>query len=650
MRFPALLLLITGMFLDAATARGQTADFSASRVAMTELAGPWRFHASDDAAWASPGFDDSGWSLLKAGTPWSAQGYKGYSGVGWYRLRVVHTPQTGALGFYLLYEEESCQVFANGRLIGEIGGLPPDAHYVFALRTFFKIPADAVAADGSVEIAIRMWHSEGINPNGGGLLTVPMLGTAGRTAQWRQLELHDAFAREGARFAELYDNILTALAGLSLFVLRRKEREYLWWGLSQLCYAGIFAMSFYLYSRALPYFAFLWIYTVVYVMASYFELEFYAAFLRQGRDWLFWMAAAFLVICQVSNVLGVLEPGWGGARMMVSFSGMLSRVCIVGMLWRRSGKEHRDATILLVSNAVSAFFGVVFALDTIPFLAQIGWFNRFAGFLRVPIHWPFTVYGGNLIGDFIMFSVLVILVRRFARSRRDEERLEQELEAARAVQKVLIPNEVPSIAGFAVETVYQPAAQVGGDFFQIIPLAGGGALIAIGDVSGKGMPAAMTVSLLVGTLRTLAYYTQSPGEILSAMNRRMLARSQGGFTTCLVMRLDVDGTLRAANAGHIAPYLDGREVEIENGLPLGLAETAEYRETTIRMHEEDRLTLLTDGVVEARNAQGELLGFERTRELSRRPAEDVAKAAQSFGQEDDITVLSLCMACSREAA
>ena len=646
----AAFLLLAWMIPSGWSAQGQTVDFKEGRVDVTELRGPWRFHAGDNRDWAKPDFDDSSWSLVAAGKPWTAQGYAGYSGIGWYRLRVVNAPRPGPLGFYLLYEEESCQVFAQGRLIGQIGELPPDARYIFALRTFFKIPADALAADGSVEIAIRVWHAEGIIPNGGGLVTLPVIGSAGRVARWRQLDLHDAFAREGARYAELYDNLLTALAGLSLFLLRPKEREYLWWGLSQLCYAGIFAVSFHLYSRPTPYFAFLWAYSVVYVLASYFELEFYAAFVRQGRDWLFWTAAALVVLCQICNLVGNLEPQLGGMRIMVSFSGMLSRACIVGMLWRRSDKKHRDATILLITNALSALFGVVFALDTIPRLMGITWFNRFADDMRVPIHWPFTVYGGNLIGDLIMVSVLVILVRRFARSRRDEERLEAELEAARAVQKVLIPTEVPSIAGFDVETAYQPAAQVGGDFFQIIPLAGGGALIAIGDVSGKGMPAAMTVSLLVGTLRTLAYYTQKPNEILSAMNRRMLTRSQGGFTTCLMMRLDVDGTVTAANAGHIAPYLAGREVEMENGLPLGLEEAAEYRETTIRMHQEDRLTLLTDGVVEARNEQGELLGFERTRELSTQPAQDVAKAAQSFGQEDDITVLTLCMACSRAVA
>jgi serine phosphatase RsbU (regulator of sigma subunit) len=199
------------------------------------------------------------------------------------------------------------------------------------------------------------------------------------------------------------------------------------------------------------------------------------------------------------------------------------------------------------------------------------------------------------------------------------------------------------LAGFQIESVYKPAGQVGGDFFQIVQLDRGGALIAIDDVSGKGMPAAMTVSLLVGTFRTLAHYTQSPAEILAAMNQRMLARSQGGFTTCLVLRLDADGTLTAANAGHIAPYIGASELDVVNGLPLGLMPDVIYAETTANLTSSDRLTLLTDGVIEARNHQGELLGFDRARELVAHPASEIVRRAPHFGQEDDITVLTLSL-------
>jgi serine phosphatase RsbU (regulator of sigma subunit) len=155
------------------------------------------------------------------------------------------------------------------------------------------------------------------------------------------------------------------------------------------------------------------------------------------------------------------------------------------------------------------------------------------------------------------------------------------------------------------------------------------------------MPAAMTVSLLVGTFRTLAHYTQSPSEILSAMNTRMLSRSSGGFTTCLVLRVDADRTFTVANAGHIAPYLDGKELPLENGLPLGLSATAGYPESAFDLAPGRQVTLVTDGVVEARNKTGSLFGFERTASLSLQSAEAIARAAQTFGQEDDITAVTL---------
>ena len=173
-----------------------------------------------------------------------------------------------------------------------------------------------------------------------------------------------------------------------------------------------------------------------------------------------------------------------------------------------------------------------------------------------------------------------------------------------------------------------------------------GVLVIIGDVSGKGMPAAMTVSLLVGTVRTLAHYTQSPGEILAAMNQRMLARSHGGFTTCLVLRADADGTLTIANAGHIAPYVDGKELQTENGLPLGIAADTIYAESTFQLSPGRQLTLLTDGVIEARDEAGALFGFESAAALSTQPAEAIAHAAQTFGQDDDITVLTVARAAT----
>ena len=646
------LILFAAVSLTVLPARAQTSESNSGRIPMTTLPGPWRFHAGDDPTWSSATFDDSSWSQVVAGESWSQQGYSAYSGVAWYRLSVPFPPYPGPLALDLPYVENSCQVFVNGRLVGHIGSLPPNPAFYIQYNSLFPIPVEAVPPGHPLQLAIRVW----LNPafagsNSGGLTNVPVIGNAAVLAEWRQLQIHDRFWRSAARVADVVINLFTALAGIGLFLLRRGEREYLWWGVSQAFWAAFAGISLAANFFPTHYNTAVIASVTVEILAYYLQFVFYVLFLHQRRANLFWIA----VLSTIAAKLLDLGLTFGFARStaiptLSFFLGILTQACVVGILSMGARRRERDAAILLIPNCVMLACDVLQTISSLPQLNA----QPFAGWIRhllfQVISWPFNVSAFQLVGDLEMLAVLVILVRRYARSRQDEERLESELEAARAVQKVLIPNEIPSIPGFSVETVYQPASQVGGDFFQIIPLAAGGALIAIGDVSGKGMPAAMTVSLLVGTLRTLAHYTQSPGEILTAMNRRMYARSHGGFTTCLVLRLDSSGDLTIANAGHIAPYLQGCEIEVENGLPLGLAESAAYAETNLRLDPDTQLTLLTDGVVEARNPSGELLGFDRTRELSIHPAQDVALAAQSFGQEDDITVLTLCMPSASVAA
>jgi len=153
----------------------------------------------------------------------------------------------------------------------------------------------------------------------------------------------------------------------------------------------------------------------------------------------------------------------------------------------------------------------------------------------------------------------------------------------------------------------------------------------------------MTVSLIVGTLRTLAEYTRDPAEILLGLNRRLLGRTQGGFSTCLVLRINANGEAALANAGHLAPYRDGLELSVPGSLPLGLSSDATYDEIHFRLHESETLMFITDGVLEARNPQGELYGFERVAALMTGPptVEHVVDVACGFGQEDDITVVSI---------
>jgi len=252
-----------------------------------------------------------------------------------------------------------------------------------------------------------------------------------------------------------------------------------------------------------------------------------------------------------------------------------------------------------------------------------------------------SITAGNIAEVLLLISLVLAVYQYSVENGQRQAALQQEFRNARAVQQVLIPEAIPHVPGFALDSIYQPAGEVGGDFFQILATPDGGVLAIIGDVSGKGMPAAMTVSLLVGTVRTLAHFTQSPAAILAAMNQRVLGRSQGGFTTCLVLRADADGKLTVANAGHIAPYLAGQELPLENSLPLGLAAEAPYTESVFQLAPGQQLTLLTDGIVEAREKTGALFGFERTAAISSQPASQIAKTAALFGQDDDITVLTL---------
>jgi hypothetical protein len=236
--------------------------------------------------------------------------------------------------------------------------------------------------------------------------------------------------------------------------------------------------------------------------------------------------------------------------------------------------------------------------------------------------------------------------RRYYRSETAKATLESEMAAAREVQRVMVPEDLPPVPGYAIDSVYRPAAEVGGDFFQVMPLKSGRSLAVIGDVSGKGLPAAMIVSMIVGMLRTISGFTEEPAEILAELNRRLCGRVQDGFATCLAVRLDAGGSLTLATAGHLSPYLNGREVPLAGSMPLGLTETESYLQTSVEMKNGDLAVLLTDGIPEARNEQGTIFGFPRVEKLLQdgASARKVAESAQQYGQNDDLTVISIARA------
>ena len=262
--------------------------------------------------------------------------------------------------------------------------------------------------------------------------------------------------------------------------------------------------------------------------------------------------------------------------------------------------------------------------------------------LRIRLTWDsIATMTAVSLGYTGFFVVLVREARRYVKTRTEKALLESEMAAARQVQQVIVPDAHQSIPGFAVESAYKPAREVGGDFFQILPVDDGGLFFVIGDVSGKGLPAAMLVSLVIGSIRATAEDTHDPVLLLRRLHGQIAGRTSSGFVTALAAYIADNGLVTLANAGHLSPYLDGKEVEVPGALPLGISGDGKYLATTLDLPKGSRLTFLSDGVVEAQNGSGELLGFDRVREMAKEPAAAIAEAAVRFGQTDDITVVTI---------
>ena len=636
-------ILLAAVSLTAATLScAQVIDFDKERSRIVACHGLWRFHTGDDPGWADPNFDDSNWPVLRSDRSWSVQGYRGYSGIAWYRFKVVVPADLNELLIYVPLMVTSYQLFVDGQQSGQFGGMPPHHKVIRGGNQVFPIRIEPSRSQRTLTIAFRIWQwSEDAGQTGGGPLDAIEIGDQGSIDQVRRDDHYWTFWFLAATNVQLLIGILSGIAGLSLFALRPTDREYLWFGAFELFAAldGLKAVWLSFYTMSLP---------VAQVISNCAEAFSYACFiaflfriLGSKTDRLYWVAMTAIVLqfsTTLPTVLGWVSYSDAGTAWLLGYFPYYA--IILFFLFRAARRRRLDALLLLVPVALAYLtHAVLYCLLVMQDFG--GKIPSYFGWVFEVSRWPFPFSATDLASLLMQLSILAILLMRFSRTRRDEQRMATELEAARTVQSVLIPAEIPAIPGFAIASIYKPANQVGGDFFQIIPARSGGFLAVIGDVSGKGMPAAMTVSLLVGTVRTLAHYTPNPGEILAAMNQRMLARSAGGFTTCLVLRAESDGSLTVANAGHIAPYLNGKELPLENGLPLGLAADSIYIESTFHLAEVEQLTLMTDGVVEARSKSGELFGFERTRAVATKSAESIAQAALDFGQEDDVTVVTL---------
>jgi hypothetical protein len=259
----------------------------------------------------------------------------------------------------------------------------------------------------------------------------------------------------------------------------------------------------------------------------------------------------------------------------------------------------------------------------------------------------------NLISSFaVLLCFSLVLLGRFRNSQRRQAAMEEDVQQAQQVQQVLIPEQLPQVSGLTIESEYRPAREVGGDFFQILPHASDGSvLIVAGDVTGKGLQAGMLVALIVGAIRTTAQYEPDALAILRSLNQRLWGRGHA-HATCLALRIAADGAATLANAGHLPPYLNGKELPMEGAVPLGMAPDAAFTVMTFQLEPGDRLMLLSDGVAEAQDEDGQLFGFERIHALVKGSisATEVATAAQNFGQQDDISVLCVTRSSALKTA
>lgn len=613
-----------------------------------ELPGPWKFHIGDDPAWAQPDFDDSSWEDVdltagRRGAPgWTARGHAGYSGYAWYRLQVDVTGANRSLALKMPDSfDDAYQAFVNGQRIGEFGKFTSHSVTAYSsLPTAFRLPKGV--RDGTVTIAIRIWMDSATpfnSPDAGGLHEPPQLGYASAITDQVRLDWDDQAHLVGSGFLEMLILVMALIMALSLFWLDRQEKSYLW--LALVCEATMLSVGLLLLVNFTT-----WMGQTEYVILS----DVIATPLRIGLWVLFWgywfrleridllhrVVWALVVILAIGTAM--LRPPLYGAHVPVHASLYLQPI-LLGV------KLAFGILLLLVAyrgfrrnRGEGAMVGVA------VLLAVIANYNRELRVIHIPTTFTilgFAIHLGSLSSILSLMIITVMLLRRFVASQRAKEVWKLEIEQARHVQQVLIPDRLPELAELHIDSEYRPMREVGGDFFQIVPKGkDGSSLIVFGDVTGKGLQAGMLVALIVGAIRSSAQHDNNPQRILEALNEQLCER-ESSSATCMVLRFLPDGTVELANAGQLPPYLNGTEMQIEGALPLGILPGMDFPVTTFCLEPGDSLLMMSDGVVEAQNERGELFGFERIEQMLRKPttAAEIATAAQKFGQSDDILVM-----------
>ena len=635
----------------------------------------WRVGISSDSKAAQQDFDDSTWAVRDAlGTMSDVPDEDSKNGnvtvqreqgpnpafgrdrrFAWFRLHIKLAPRHGPVALLVqlpVAENASLwssgpgiDVFANGKLVhpeGPHGDAPQHYQQISRIYDLSLSPDET-----SLTLVIRtIYIPFGLSAYTGFFVNRTLY-LGNREDLNRALEI---WLDKGLfdRLPRLIDSVLLLVLAMFLFALfyaQRSHMEYFWLALHELIQVPIAWVELAGNHAQIDSLWYAGVVLELVLISSYLYFEFLIAFvgLRPKK----WFVKLHIKLLRYSApILAAVGPslllvGHSPTAGFVLIAALaVSTIWIVGWLAfvlvtliNAAARRNFEAGMLLIPLVLTA----VGILE--PVLTSI--MSDWSGHTYLS---PLTIQAGAIpihfasIADFagILVIVLIIFVR-FLRIQRDQERASSELEAARSVQELMIPQEKLATPGFEVESVYNPATEVGGDFFHLQTIGDGGLLVVIGDVAGKGLKAAMNVSMLMGALRKTT--EQGPAKILESLNR-VLAGSDS-FTTCQAALFGANGELTIANAGHIPPYLNSQEVELPGGLPIGVLPENSYVEVHLYLHPGDRLLLVSDGVVEARKPSGELFGFDRVHNLSNQTAFYVAEAAREFGQEDDITVLTV---------
>src|ERR671914_1228185 len=251
------------------------------------------------------------------------------------------------------------------------------------------------------------------------------------------------------------------------------------------------------------------------------------------------------------------------------------------------------------------------------------------------------------------------LVRQQQQEAQERERIEQELRIARLIQQTLLPKTLPQLPSYDVAAYYQPAREVGGDFYDFFELEDGRLGLVVGDVTDKGIPAALVMATTRTMLRVSAQRLFPPAEVLRRANEALVTDIPPNmFITCLYAILDIEsGRLVYANAGHDLPYLRHFGSDVEElrarGMPLGLMPGMEYEEKQITLKRGESVLFYSDGLVEAHDPHHEMFGFPRLQSLvgTHRSGESslidfllselTTFIGEDWEQEDDITLVNL---------